>query len=512
MLKTLEAPELVFGLCSPIGTDNPIVADLLKNTLMGFGYRTEYFKVTQLMQAVEIPTLKLVEKPLDKRYDSYIKYANELRRLFDEPSVLSMMCCAAVRSFRRSAKQSADSYLPRHAYIFDQFKRTEEIVALRQVYGRLFVLISIYSEKDKRIRQLTERISSDNAISRPGTEHEQAAHDLLKRDEDEEGIPSGQRLRDAFPLADLFINIDDIEGAKRNLHRFLSALFGSNEVSPTRDEYGMYIAKSAALRSLDLSRQVGAAIFTEQNDIVSLGCNEVPAAGGGAYWESDEGDARDYKNGRDENERIKRAILADIVRRLKSGKFIESEKSEEDLVSYVLSEAAKKGTSLREAHLMDLIEFGRVVHAEMSAISDSARLGRSTDGCTLYCTTFPCHICAKHIISAGIKRVIYIEPYPKSYTEELHRDAISIGSQKSCSKKVQFSPFIGISPFRFREIFEREKRKDSSGHFQKRTQGSPHPVIRYTVASWLQNEQAFTKIYFDKAKKLLEDSEILIQS
>jgi deoxycytidylate deaminase len=43
---------------------------------------------------------------------------------------------------------------------------------------------------------------------------------------------------------------------------------------------------------------------------------------------------------------------------------------------------------------MDILEFGRVIHAEMSAISDAARLGRATKDATLFCTTFPCHICA----------------------------------------------------------------------------------------------------------------------
>jgi cytidine deaminase len=43
----------------------------------------------------------------------------------------------------------------------------------------------------------------------------------------------------------------------------------------------MYMAKSASLRSAALTRQVGAAIFRETGELLTMGCNEVPKAGGG---------------------------------------------------------------------------------------------------------------------------------------------------------------------------------------------------------------------------------------
>jgi hypothetical protein len=59
------------------------------------------------------------------------------------------------------------------------------------------------------------------------------------------------------------------------------------------------------------------------------------------------------------------------------------------------------------------------------AISDAARLGRATKHATLFCTTFPCHICTKHIVAAGIDRVVFLEPYPKSLSQKLHGDSIT---------------------------------------------------------------------------------------
>ena len=53
----------------------------------------------------------------------------------------------------------------------------------------------------------------------------------------------------------------------------------------------------------------------------------------------------------------------------------------------------------------------RTTHAEVNAIAYAARHGIATKGSTLYCTLSPCDQCAKAIISAGVHRVIYLEPY-----------------------------------------------------------------------------------------------------
>lgn len=63
------------------------------------------------------------------------------------------------------------------------------------------------------------------------------------------------------------------------------------------------------------------------------------------------------------------------------------------------------------------------VHAEQNAIIQAARLGTVLDGATLYCTHQPCVICAKMIINAGIKRIVYGEGYPDEFALELLREA-----------------------------------------------------------------------------------------
>ncbi len=140
---------------------------------------------------------------------------------------------------------------------------------------------------------------------------------------------------------------------------------------------------------------------------------------------------------------------------------------------------------------MDLIEYGRILHAEMNAITDAAQRGIPIDDATLYCTTFPCHLCAKHIISSGIKHVVYIEPYPKGYTRELYRGEIVLErfdkTNSAPPEKVYFEPFIGIAPYRYRDFFEKGRRK-KDGKAQEWQNDPPRPIIQVTSEGYLDEE------------------------
>jgi hypothetical protein len=89
----------------------------------------------------------------------------------------------------------------------------------------------------------------------------------------------------------------------------------------------------------------------------------------------------------------------------------------------------------------------------MEALLCCARNHLSTSRGILYSTTFPCHNCAKHIVAAGIERVVYIEPYPKSKAAELHDDSIVLGFSDKLDRKVRFEPFVGVGPRRFFDLF-----------------------------------------------------------
>lgn len=182
---------------------------------------------------------------------------------------------------------------------------------------------------------------------------------LIERDKDE-NLPYGQKVQDTFHLSDFFIRFDgDDERLKHSIWRILDILFGHPYQTPTFDEYAMFLAFAASLRSADLSRQVGAVIAKEY-EIIATGANDCPTYGGGLYWleyDSNEKTYKDRDNGRD------------YIRGFDSN-FVEQQK----IIQEILENIQKIGVD-REAiekifvknRIEDLTEFGRIVHAEMEA-------------------------------------------------------------------------------------------------------------------------------------------------
>ncbi len=414
---------------------------------------------------------------------------------------MSVIAMSAIRAFRESTHNSLQSPGPRggavplktaeeyalskHAYILRQLKRPEEIHTLRRVYGRQFIQVSAWAPEEQRCARIKDRERQRASSKTTEADIEYRARELIEQDANEANEPTGQKVRDAFPLADVFIDASSRSRANETVTRFIRLFFGNNWLTPSRDEYAMYIAKSASLRSSDLSRQVGAAIFSPAGEVLTLGCNEVPKATGGTYWEGDPGDARDFQWGGDANEAQKFELLVDLVERLQDEKML-SPKLGKKADARAIARAMIARPQIEKAKLMDLIEFGRIIHAESASLADASRKGISVRGTTLYCTTFPCHLCATNIIAAGVMRVVYIEPYPKSYASILHRDAITL--DKSSPGKVSFEPFVGVSPYRYRDLFERKKRKREDGKAEEWKDGEIRPLIDVYDASYTISE------------------------
>ncbi|WP_353068158.1 anti-phage dCTP deaminase [Tunturibacter empetritectus] len=398
--------ELVFGLVAPIGTDANQVAENLSSQLREFRYQSELLRLSDFIEPFSEtlglnPDLEFVNEY--ERIDKRIKAANEMYREFnanvkteESNALLALAAIDHISSVRK--KDAPDDALLDRAHILVTLKRPQEVNYLRKVYGIGLHIIGVFATEEDRVKHLHRR----------GVMSLEQASSLVKTDEDDKQ-DGGQRTGDAFHLSDLFLDVGgNSDDWKHQLGRFLDLLFSHPYKTPTRDEQAMFMAHAASLRSAQFGRQVGAAIASEDGDVIAMGCNEVPKAGGGQYWDKDDGDERDHVKGHDSNDLRKNTMLQEVLSILP-----ESLQSDE-----AISE------KLRKTSLFSITEFGRAVHAEMEAILSCARKGISTVGKTLYTTTFPCHNCARHIVGAGIKKVVYIEPYPKSKAKELHDDAI----------------------------------------------------------------------------------------
>lgn len=458
-------PELLFAFVAPIGANLESSIEALTKRLKVHDYQVEPIKISDFFDKLKNnikPQVPLEKSPEHRRYETYIKYGNQLRSDFDRDSILAELavaeiCVRRLKKFRKSVPQ-------KQAYILFQFKRSEEIELLRNIYGKLFFQISVCNRRSVRVDNLATQFAAADASGDSGP-YRAFAENLVCVDENEIVDRHGQRVSKIFHEADFIVNEDSDVTVEKQVGRFVDLVFGANDISPTRVEYGMFLAQAAALRTIDLSRQVGAAVLSPDSEIITLGSNEVPKAGGGTYWEDSKFDDREYKRKVDSNDKQKEAILNELLDIL-------GVRSEEiDPV---------KLKSISESALMGALEYGRIVHAEMGAISDAARLGRSVRDATLFCTTFPCHMCAKHIIASGIKDVCFLEPYPKSLAATLHGDSVQvegIGRGKYSSfPAVRFFHFSGITPRRYGEIFKRGKRKDEKGKFKKWKEGYARPI------------------------------------
>lgn len=423
-----DGGEMVFGLVSPIGTNQDAVIDSLTVQLESYGYSVEIISISNLI--LDLLDRKPSEEGEFKRIRDLQLGGNYLR----EKGQADVLACAACREISKRRDSRG-----KRAYILRTLKHPSEVSLLRLVYGQGFYLIAVHMPHQYRLQGLMNKgISNREAL------------ELIEIDEKEPHL-AGQNTRDAYELADFFVLGSDKVAVNQETERFVSLIFGEMYASPTFEEFGMHMAYSAAVRSSDLSRQVGAALFNSARELIAIGCNEVPKFGGGAYWPDEEGEQRDFQVGYDPNERLKKERFDALFDRMAA---LAEENSQNPPLRSDFDSA------LKYSGLKDLTEFGRTVHAEMDALMSCARRGETTRDSILFATTFPCHNCARHIISAGVKILYYIEPYTKSQAYRLHLDSLECPSlpkpeigPREQGARVKFLHFTGIAPRRFSDFF-----------------------------------------------------------
>jgi deoxycytidylate deaminase len=462
--STNDGPELFFGLAAAVGTNLNRVVTKLDQALQTVRYRTHEIRLARLLRELPGYRDKLLFEPQDKYLDTHMTVGNELRRATGRNDALSILAIGEVKKLRQESGATEGKALGRQAYVFRSLKHPEEVKTLRKIYGNAFYLVAAYSPHDQRRDHLAHRIARSYNDTQTANYFYEAER-LMLRDLQEVDLGYGQNLRDTYHRADFFLDTTNEEILSLSVSRFVELIFGNTCHTPSRAEYSMFHAKAAALRSAELGRQVGAAIARENGDIVAVGTNEVPRAGGGLYWAGDKPDMREFALGYDSNDENKRNLIGDTLNRLKEAGWLASEHSTKDvgrLVAEVMD--GEKPVLTNQSLIRNIIEYGRAVHAEMAAIVDAARRGVSIAGCTMYVIAFPCHLCARHIVAAGINRVVYIEPYPKSLAAELYPDSIKVESGESARGCVVFGPFVGVAPRQYMHLFEAGIRKDSKGN------------------------------------------------
>jgi cytidine deaminase len=466
MQPKAKGPELIFAFVGAMGIDRDLVYQKTVHSLSEVDYRCgDPIRLTDLFEEINRePWRSLPRAPEDVRYKAYIEAGDLLRQRIGA-GALALGALGKIRELRALETGSEIEPAPRRAYLLWSLKHPAEASLLRQIYGSRLIIVGTYSRRDKRKDYLASKIAASRGAPRAAA-YEGVADELLNTDEEEGEKKFGQKVRYTFPLADVFVDPTDPTQLEIAVSRFVELLFGNTLHTPDKGEHAMFHAFGAAPRSASLSRQVGAVITTNDGDILTVGSNEVPKAGGGQYWPGDEHDSRDHMlpEKEDTSDRMKRYGLRDMLGRLRDAGWLAPARASLTLEELVEDALFSGDPSMMDsAQLMNLIEYGRSVHAEMAALINAARYGIKTKGTILYTTTFPCHDCARHIVAAGIERVVYVDPYPKSLAPEFHKDSIVVEKPKEYPEQVIFEPFVGVAHRRYLELFAMLKRKDRKG-------------------------------------------------
>lgn len=454
--------ELVFALAGPVGADLAEVSRTLSDALKQSDYaEVEEISVSALIRQIawkkkltraDRSRIELIERPEEMRIASLMDAGNAIRRMCGSPAAVATVAVAEIRG-RRARKGGTPA---RRAYIIRSLKRPEEVNLLRRVYGPGFFSIGVNVNRPARVRSLARWIAGSHQETEASPHfatYLEEAEALARRDEDEEWDEYGQRLRDVFQLCDLFVS-PDAGAVFDQIYRFVRLILGDLSETPVAEEQFMFQAFATSLASGALGRQVGAVLVSPSHELLGIGWNDVPKGGGGLYRAGEHYDRRDIHEDRDSVNVHADEIIEEML---------ETAVHSGWLASGARPRLEQARTAFRKSRVMNLLEFGRTTHAEMEAILAAGRIGASARGAILYTTTYPCHECARMILTAGIRRVVYVEPYPKSRALELHRDAIHTYddvTRRSCgisgcddTHAVRFAPFIGVGPHRYAELF-----------------------------------------------------------
>lgn len=483
------ANEIIVAVVGHVGSGTSEIAATLKvlletETLLGGPYQAEVLKaraeIEKWAEAVgeELPQSDRNDLATTKKLQDL---GDEMRSRSKDASAVARSLVNRIRATR--AEKTGNSIedgkaIPpdgkRRAYILDAIRNPAEVHLLRHIYQDAFVLIGVVCDEKVRLQRITEKYK--NAGQADGEA-------LMKRDA-KATSKFGQRVTDAFHLSDFFIDntaARSIEDGSANpewdvnehLSRLVKIVNHSEVVRPSTEETAMHHAYSASLRSACLSRQVGAALVDRTGNVVATGSNEVPRAGGGVYGESFDTDHNDHSG---DNRCAYRKLNGQEP-------YCSSTREQNTLVERLIEEIPELAATdpmrklalvkdLRDNGLGDLLEFSRAVHAEMDALLSAARERVSTVGTRLFVTTYPCHYCARHIVTAGVDEVQFIEPYPKSRAIDLHADSIQVRAQawvppSRGGERLLFRPFVGVAPRMYRRAFlkDRELKDPVHGHF-----------------------------------------------
>lgn len=321
----------------------------------------------------------------------------------------------------------------------DSLRNSLEIMFFKERYSA-FYMVAIHNDARHEYR-IKDRIS--NLIN----QNEQVCYNdvnliaqkVIELDKREYGVKDFKEghffapdVENCIQKSEIHINnpgekLDDFNNNRRNTTfytmieqwmKIKSLISHPGLITPSHEERCMQIAYNSKFNSGCISRQVGAIITDEYNSIRSIGWNDVPKGSvpcnlrdlddivdirridildkSYSTFEIEQKESS-YNNGNNFAENVKLIYINDIIKTKEFG----------------LNHSFCFKSLHNNFENKDNQVHTRSLHAEENAMMQVSKFGgQPLKNGTLYTTASPCELCAKKAYQLGVKKIIYIDPYP----------------------------------------------------------------------------------------------------
>lgn len=323
--------------------------------------------------------------------------------------------------------------------VIDSIRNSLEAFYLRERYSA-FYLIAVHDDEhhDKHLRQkisdlygntLIEKDDNQLLIDMTFDKAKLLAEEEVKNNDFEKGFFYSPNVSQC--ISDAEIHIANTEGMKpespsfytmaEQWLKYAALILHPGLITPSSEERCMVVAYTAKFNSSCLSRQVGAVITNEYHSIRTIGWNEVPyghiPCGLRDVREllSDNPEAKvpnykyvysEYERGTSKYDKSKMTFLQSMDDDLRYLKNVESS------LKGLPFPYCFKSMHNRYEHEKNQVHT-RSLHAEENAMLQMVKFGgeKLING-IIYVTASPCELCSKKLYQIGVRKIVYIDPYP----------------------------------------------------------------------------------------------------
>ncbi len=436
----LTSDTIVIGFTGSIGSGCTFIASKIMDE-----YRYDYFSLSNILK-----DKARAEGKSDFSVPALQEYGDSLRAQFGSGFLVDQLINSVIGERKLS-----------EVILVDSIRNDVEVQSLKLL--PLFYLFSVHADEDVRCaRTIKQKRFETPEDFRTADERDQA-----------EEFTFGQQVKKCNDLADVIIDnnrtfTSTAPGRIRDFirgihHRYIALIVArkthasSPEHIPSEDETFMTMAYAESQRSHCLKRKVGAVVTSKYATalgdanaikdtvmVVSSGHNEVPV--GTTPCVFDEKLEKCYRDFLQEEQAEKykhcpfcgTAIALPAITCRNCGyetsryvKTCPKCRSELDIKYRCPNENCRK--DVFKEYLRGggkLLDMCKALHAEENALLGLVRVpGMDGTDLTLYTTTYPCNLCANKIVTAGIKTIVYADPYTMKEAE-LVLAAGKVGTRK----------------------------------------------------------------------------------